>query len=85
VTFNKGEARSITGLLDNDSDKDGDVLKITKVQMDPDGRGTPAIDTDNRTVTFTAPAEPGNVVLVYTVEDGRGGSASARVPISITE
>ena len=71
---------TILSLLDNDSDPDGDVLVISA--YDPVDETTGHIDPidGGRALQFT-PAEGfvGTIAFNYTVDDGRGGTASANV------
>ena len=71
---------TILSLLDNDSDPDGDVLVIS--DYDPVDETTGHIDPidGGRALQFT-PAEGfvGTIAFNYTVDDGRGGTASANV------
>jgi hypothetical protein len=69
-------------VLANDSDVDGDTLKITGIT---DGaNGTAVLNTDG-TVTFTPNANFfGSDTFTYTVNDGQGGTDSATVSITVT-
>ena len=71
---------TILSVLDNDSDPDGDVLVITN--WDPVSESTGRLDPidGSRALQFT-PAEgyTGTITFNYTVDDGRGGTASANV------
>ncbi len=72
-------------MLDNDSDPDGDVLVITN--WDPIDPSTGRLDPIDgaRALQFT-PAEghAGTINFHYTVDDGRGGTASASVSARVT-
>ncbi|WP_309616921.1 Ig-like domain-containing protein [Salinibacterium sp.] len=71
---------TIFSILDNDSDPDGDVLVISA--FDAIGESTGRLDPidGNRALQFT-PMEGfiGSISFNYTVDDGRGGTASASV------
>jgi hypothetical protein len=70
-------------LLANDSDPNGDVLTITAVN--PASHGTVTLNTQNSTITFTPDAGyVGAAGFSYTISDGRGGTASANVGLSVT-
>lgn len=67
--------------LGNDSDADGDTLRITSVAA-PLGTATFS-DTE---VTYTPPANfVGQVTLVYGITDNRGGTASADMVIEVVD
>ncbi|MDJ0335782.1 MAG: Ig-like domain-containing protein [Rhodoglobus sp.] len=71
---------TIFSVLDNDSDPDGDVLVISS--FDPIAETTGRLDPidGGRALQFT-PVEGfvGSISFNYTVDDGRGGTASANV------
>ncbi len=75
---------TIISVLDNDSDPDGDVLVVSN--WDPVAEGTGLLDPieGGRALQFT-PAEgaTGGISFQYTVDDGRGGTASATVTARI--
>jgi len=69
-------------VLANDSDPDGDPLRVTSVTAP--AHGTAAINTDN-TVTYTpASGFTGSDGFNYTISDGRGGTATAHVSVTVT-
>lgn len=71
---------TILPLLDNDTDPDGDVLVISN--FDPIADTTGHLDPidGGRALQFTpSPNFVGTVSFGYTVDDGRGGTATARV------
>jgi hypothetical protein len=71
---------TILPLLDNDTDPDGDVLVISA--YDPVNETTGRLDPidGGRALQFTpAPEFVGTIAFTYTVDDGRGGLAQARV------
>ena len=68
-------------VLDNDSDPDGDALTITEVS-DP-ANGTTAIEANQ--VRFTPAAGfSGATSFTYVISDGRGGTSSATVTVTVT-
>lgn len=68
-------------VLGNDSDPDGDPLTVTSVTQPAGGS---AVINANGTVTFTPNAEfTGTTAFNYTISDGRGGSASATVSVTV--
>ncbi|KNZ31847.1 MAG: hypothetical protein AD742_15315 [Methylibium sp. NZG] len=69
-------------VLVNDSDADGDVLRIASASVDP-ALGSVSVNADG-TLAFTpATNVTGPVTLSYVVGDGRGGSASASVVVNV--
>lgn len=71
---------TIFSVLDNDSDPDGDVLVISAYDEIADTTGTLDLIDGGRALQFT-PVEGfiGSISFNYTVDDGRGGTASANV------
>ncbi|MEN8166416.1 MAG: Ig-like domain-containing protein [Pseudomonadota bacterium] len=73
---------AVTALLANDSDADGDVLSL--VSFTGTGQGV-LLDNHNGSLTYTPnPDFWGEDSFTYTISDGRGGTSSATVSISIT-
>jgi len=71
---------TILPLLDNDTDPDGDVLVISA--FDPVAETTGRLESidGGRALQFTPlPDFVGTIAFTYTVDDGRGGYAQARV------
>jgi uncharacterized delta-60 repeat protein len=69
-------------LVANDSDPDGDALTVTA--LTPPAHGT-VVDHGNGTVTYTPHASyNGTDAFTYTVVDGRGGTDTAAVTVTIT-
>lgn len=67
-------------VLNNDSDPDGDTLRVTSVA----GVNGSAVINSNNTITFTpANGYSGTEVFSYTISDGKGGTASASVSVSV--
>jgi hypothetical protein len=71
---------TIFSVLDNDSDPDGDVLVISNYDSIAETTGTLDPIDGGRALQFT-PVEGfvGTISFNYTVDDGRGGTASANV------
>jgi hypothetical protein len=68
-------------VLANDSDPDGDPLTVTAVTDPP--RGTATRNADN-TVTYRPDCGfTGTDMFTYTISDGRGGTASALVTVTV--
>lgn len=75
---------TIIPVLDNDSDPDGDILVV--VDHDSVAETTGKLDyiDGGRALQFTPAAGfVGGFVFGYTVQDGRGGSATARVSVNV--
>ncbi|EIG57075.1 DUF4082 domain-containing protein [Bradyrhizobium sp. WSM1253] len=72
-----------SALLANDSDPDGDPLTITAVSSAANGTATFSPQTN--TVTFTpTTGYTGPASFAYAISDGRGGTASASVSLTVT-
>jgi subtilisin family serine protease len=71
-------------VLANDTDPDsGDTLTVTSVSDPPFGTAT--INADNRSVTYTQDGGPTAAdSFTYTVSDGKGGTDTATVNITVT-
>lgn len=68
-------------VLNNDSDNDGDALSVSAVGEATSGQTS----TDGVTVSYTPnPTFSGNDSFIYTISDGRGGSAMATVQVVVT-
>jgi outer membrane protein OmpA-like peptidoglycan-associated protein len=77
-----GSSARAFDVLANDSDPDGDPLTIVNVTVP--GRGSAVIAAGQ--VSYTpAPGFVGTDTFRYTVSDGRGGSASATITVSVLE
>jgi len=75
---------TVLPVLSNDSDPDGDVLTITKVSPIPDTQGTLNLINGGRAIQFTPSKKVvGTISFRYTVDDGRGGTATAQVDAGI--
>jgi VCBS repeat-containing protein len=76
-----GGGPSIIDVVGNVSDPDGDPLTVTSGSA---GHGSVVVNP-NGTVTYTpAAGYTGADVLTYTVSDGRGGTASGSIAITVT-
>jgi hypothetical protein len=72
-------------LLANDSDPDGDALVVTSVSETGTAGGTVAA-TSATTWRYTPPAGfTGTDTVAYTVDDGRGGTASAILEVTVAD
>ena len=71
---------TILSVLDNDSDPDGDVLIVSEHGAIAETTGRLDLIDGDRALQFTpAPGFVGSIRFSYTVDDGRGGSATAEV------
>lgn len=66
----------------NDSDPDGDPITISSVSA-VNGGGTATIAGGGTHIQFTAPASTGVKSFTYTISDGRGGTATASVNVTV--
>jgi hypothetical protein len=72
----------VVSVLNNDTDPDGDTLTVTGVSQPAHGAAN--VDAAG-TVTYTpAPGYSGADAFDYSVSDGRGGTDTARVDVSVT-
>jgi len=70
-------------VLANDSDPDGDTLSVTSVTSPQSGSAV--INTDG-TITYTPNTDfTGSDNFDYTISDGKGGTATAKVTITIND
>jgi VCBS repeat-containing protein len=88
LTTTRDTAATLTAasLISNDSDPDGDPLTITAVSSASHGTVTLNVQANpqNNTITFTPDAGyTGTASFTYTVSDGRGGTATANVSLSV--
>ncbi len=75
---------TILAVLDNDSDPDGDVLVISEHSAIAESTGRLDYIDGGRALQFTpAPDYTGGVNFSYTVDDGRGGTATANVTVRV--
>ncbi|MEM7132187.1 MAG: Ig-like domain-containing protein, partial [Chloroflexota bacterium] len=74
-----------SSVLANDSDPDGDELTIDTVPVSAPSHGTLVINPDG-TFRYTPNASfIGDDSFTYQISDGRGGSATAEVTITVTQ
>ncbi|MET7243341.1 DUF4082 domain-containing protein [Methylobacterium sp. EM32] len=82
VTRNTAVTFSTSTLLANDTDPNGDPLTVTGVSGATNG--TVALNTTNSTITFTPTANyTGAAGFTYAISDGRGGTSSASVALTV--
>ncbi len=83
-TFNTDEDVAITAnVLGNDTDEDGDVLSVNTTPVAGPGNGAVQLNADG-TFTYTPNANYfGTDSFIYEVSDGKGGSNTATVNITI--
>ncbi|MCH9695547.1 MAG: cadherin-like domain-containing protein [Gammaproteobacteria bacterium] len=81
-TVGQDSAATALPVLDNDSDPDNDILRISATGT-PSGGGTVSI---NGTALSYKPASgfSGSDVFSYTIDDGKGGTANASVTVIVT-
>ncbi len=72
---------TVLHVLDNDSDPGGNILSISAVTAPDNGAAKLSISPDGQTVQIAMPATAGDVDFSYTVDDGKGLSASAKVTV----
>ena len=78
------ERTTIFSVLDNDSDPDGDVLVISHYDELAETTGKLDLIDGGRALQFTpAPGFVSTITFNYTVDDGRGGTASANVAAKV--
>ncbi|HKR63308.1 MAG TPA: tandem-95 repeat protein [Thermoanaerobaculia bacterium] len=69
-------------VLSNDSDPDGDSLTVASVTQPAHG----SVTNNGASVTYTPAANTfGNDSFTYTASDGKGGSATASVSVTVSE
>ncbi len=92
VTADKSKEFSLDALLDNDSDPDGDTLTVTQIAGQAFSAGTSATYTlthgtlnyDGNKFTFTPDTSyVGTAGFDYTISDGQGGAATAKMEITV--
>jgi hypothetical protein len=75
---------TVLPVLDNDTDQDGDVLTVTQVTPVPASEGHLDIIQGGRAVQLTVASNvTGSVSFRYTIDDGRGGTATAQVNATV--
>ncbi|WP_128565771.1 DUF4082 domain-containing protein, partial [Methylobacterium crusticola] len=82
VTLNTATVIQAATLLANDTDPDGDALTVTGVSAPVNG--TVALNAQTNTITFTpTTGYTGPAGFTYAIADGRGGTASASVGLTV--
>ncbi|MET0144393.1 MAG: Ig-like domain-containing protein [Ilumatobacteraceae bacterium] len=83
-----GSAALVFDVLDNDSDPDGDRVLVT--QVGAPSSGTTEVVDGGAAVAFTPPADlpaqaggRAETAFTYSIDDGRGGTASATVTVQV--
>ncbi|MCH1928635.1 tandem-95 repeat protein [Shewanella sp. A25] len=67
-------------VLANDTDPDGDILRVLSASAN---FGSVVVNADN-TLTFTPPVGfVGTVIITYSIADGNGGTATASVTVTV--
>ncbi|MGX7703709.1 DUF4082 domain-containing protein [Methylobacterium sp. Gmos1] len=83
VTKNTAATFSTSTLLANDTDPNGDPLSVTSVGTPTNG--TVSLNTTNSTITFTPTTNyTGPAGFTYAISDGRGGTSSASVALTVS-
>ncbi|MGO4299849.1 Ig-like domain-containing protein [Leifsonia sp. RAF41] len=77
---------TVLHVLANDTDPDGDVLTVSDVSAIPTDQGVLQLVEGGRAIQFT-PNEglSGTISFRYSVDDGRGGTASAQVDATLKQ
>ncbi|SOD72397.1 fibronectin type III domain protein [Jatrophihabitans sp. GAS493] len=73
---------TILYVLDNDSDPGGNVLSIASVTGLDNPQASLSIAPDGQSIQLTMPGGSGDVHFSYSVDDGKGLSASANVAVT---
>ncbi|MGO4535629.1 Ig-like domain-containing protein [Leifsonia sp. 2MCAF36] len=77
---------TVLHVLANDSDPDGDVLTVSDVSAIPAAQGELQLVEGGRALQFTPKADlSGTISFRYSVDDGRGGTASAQVDATLKQ
>ncbi len=78
------DARIVIGVLENDTDEDGDPLTVTGASVTGHNIGSATTTNDGAAVEFTPnPGAIGQTAISYTVSDGRGGAATSSVAVLV--
>ncbi len=85
VNARAGRSRNIR-VLQNDFDRNGDILLITDVEPIPPEQGIVVMSSDRRTIQYTPTGGfVGTVTFVYGISDGQGGAARATVTVTVID
>jgi VCBS repeat-containing protein len=84
ATVNPGQSLNFggTGLISNDSDPEGNAIRIVGAAATPDTRGTVAF-TDGMVIYTADAAFIGNDTFTYTVEDSNGAQSVGTVHVRV--
>ncbi len=78
------DARIVIGVLENDTDEDGDPLTVTDASVTGINIGSATTTNDGAAVEFTPnPGAIGQTTVSYTVSDGRGGADTGSVTVLV--
>ena len=86
------DTKIIIPVLANDTDADGDALKVTALSLGPDSHGTAEISADGKSIIYTpandyaganTDSDSIDARLQYAISDGHGGQDSATVDIHV--
>ncbi len=82
VLVRPGRTVAVRALL-NDSDPDGSALRIR--QVEPTTVGVTAEIVNDEIVRITPPRQPGDYSVIYTIENGTGGTSSNFIRVTVDE
>lgn len=83
VTVRAGRTTTLY-VLDNDSDPDGDILTFADPPTLPETQGRLGLTRGGTALQLAVPAEAtGSFEFSYTIDDGRGGKATAKVSVTV--
>ena len=82
-TFFPNQTRTLTDILSNDSDPDGDSLSIERVYSFSGG-GAGSVVNGGQAVEYTAPSSPGSASFWVVIIDPNGGYKAQRVDITVS-
>lgn len=75
---------TVLPVLANDFDPNGDVLLVSEVEQLEESRGRVDLVASDQQLLLTLPADAsGQLRFRYTISDGRGGSATAMVTVTV--
>ena len=73
----------VIDVVANDEDPDGDALMVSALSGEPDGVAVDVTDDQGSVQVVPPPGFTGDISFSYTVSDGRGASADARVTTEV--